>query len=258
MAKPFPILVSIDTNEAHRLRAWRIKKAIEADGHFLLWKVESLSHDIRFQWMDQILNVELKDFTDDHQSDYVASILNPEGRLYQQVLTGRELQDPLIIVVLGGDAEVASAIARAVSLRGFRGQEAEDKIIEYTHMIESFEANCEGCNIRVWRLKENPYGRMLLRVRKILEGGDLSGFRPIPADGERKFVGLSLMIGNGIGPIRSQSILEPKKPDTYLNDCSGIGPKLAVIVQESLNLPLGITTRPKGRKARRGQQRRIE
>lgn len=259
-AEPSPILVSIDSNEAHRPRAGRFKKAIEADEHFLLWKVEKLSHDIRFQWKDKTLNVEIKDFTGDCQSDYVASIINSEGRLYHQALTGREIQDPLIIMVLGGDMEVASAIAKTVVSRGLLGQKAEDKIIEYTQMVESFEANCEGCNIRVWRLKENPYGRMLLRVRKILKGGDLSCFRPSPADGERIFVGLSLLIGNGIGPARSESILEkfnltlePKKPDTYLNDCNGIGPKLASVVQEALNLPPGITTRPKVRKARRGK-----
>ncbi len=264
MAKPSPILASLDTNEAHRPRASRFRKALQVDGHFLLGKVENLSHDMRFRWKGQTLNVELKDFTNDHQSDYVASIINQEGRLYQQVLTGREIQDPLIIIVLGGDAEVASAIAKTVFSRGFQGQEADDKILEYSQMVEDFEANCEGCNIRVWRLKENPYGRMLLRVRKILDGGDLSCFRPSPADGERKFVGLALLIGNGIGPARSQSILEkfnltlePKKPDTYLNDCDGIGPKLALVVQESLNLPLEITTRPKVRKAGRGRQRRI-
>ena len=261
MAKLSPIRASLDTNEAHRLRAMHIRKSIEADEHFLLWKIENLSHDIRFQWMDQTLNVELKDFTGDHQSDYVASIINSEGRLYQQVLTGRELQDPMIIIVLGGDSDVASAIAKAVSSRGFRGLEAADKIIEYTDMIEGFEANCEGCNIRVWRLKENPYKRMLLRVRKILKGGDLSGFRPSPAEGERKLAGLSLLIGNGIGPARSRSILkrfnltlEPKKPDTYLNDCNGIGPKLASAIREALDLPHEVTIRPKVRKARRGQQ----
>lgn len=262
MDKPFPILVSIDANEAHRTRVGRFRKALLVDGHFLLGKVKNLSHDIRFQWEGQTLNIELKDFTGDCQCDYVSSIINPEGRLYRQVLTGREIQDPLIIAVLGGDAEVASAIAKTVFSRGFQGQEAEDKIMEYTQMVEDFEANCEACNIRVWRLLENPYGRMLLRVRKILMGDDLSSFRPNPANGERKFVGLSLMIGNGVGPARSGSILEkfnltlePKKPDTYLTDCKGIGSKLAAVVQESLNLPQSITIRPKVRKARRERRR---
>jgi ribosomal protein S13 len=99
---------------------------------------------------------------------------------------------------------------------------------------------------------------MLLRVRKILEGGDLSCFRPSTAEGERKAVGLALLIGNGIGPARSESILEKfnltlqaKNPDTYLSDCKGIGPKLAFIIQESFDLPPDMTMRPKARKAGR-------
>ena len=111
--------------------------------------------------MDHTLNVELKDFSSDGQSDYVNSIINSEGRLYHQVLTARETEDPLVIVVLGEDTEVASAIARNVFSRGFRGLEAEDKIIGYTHMVEVFEANCEGSNIRAWRMKDNPFGRLL-------------------------------------------------------------------------------------------------
>ncbi len=265
MAKPSPILVSLDTDEAHRPRATRLRKAIQVDGHFLLGKVESLSHDMRFQQDGQALNIELKGFTGDHQSDYVASIINQEGHLYQQVLRGRELQDPLIIVVLGGDSEVSSSISRTVFSRGLQGQEAENRIVEYASMVEDFEASCEGCNVRVWRLQENPYGRMLLRVRKMLEGGDLSRFRPSPSDGERKFVGLSVLIGNGIGPARSQSILEkfsltlvPKKPDTYLSDCDGIGTKLTAVVQESMNLPHEIAARPKIRKVRRMSSRQIQ
>lgn len=256
MARPYPILASIDINEAHRHRARHIKKAIAFDEHFLLGKVEKLSHDLRFQWNGQTLNVELKDFTGDCHSDYVASIISSQGRLYQQVLIGRELQDPLIIIVLGADADVSSAIARTVYSRGFLGRKAEDKIIEYAQMVEHFEADCIGCNVRVWRLKDNPYARMLLRVRKILVGGDLSCFRPSTAEGERKAVGLSLMIGNGIGPARSKSLLEKflltlqaKNPDTYLCDCRGIGPKLASIIQETFDLPPEMAMRPKARKA---------
>ncbi|MFB3766588.1 MAG: hypothetical protein ACE14P_15270 [Methanotrichaceae archaeon] len=144
MAKPSPILVSIDIDEARRPRAMQIRRSIESDEHFILWKVENLSHDIRFQWMDRTLNIELKDFTGDHQSDYVASIINPEGRLYQQVLAGRELQDPLIIIVLGGDSDVAPAIAKTVSGRGFRGLEAADKIIGYTDMRLTVRAAIYG------------------------------------------------------------------------------------------------------------------
>jgi hypothetical protein len=87
--------------------------------------------------------VELKDFTGtgEPQSGYVASIVNQNGRLYQQILTGRELQDPLIIVALGDDAEIVQVTSNTVLNRGIRGQDAEDKITEYITMIEDFEAN---------------------------------------------------------------------------------------------------------------------
>lgn len=252
MAQTSPIIVSLDIDEAHRPRAGRLTKAIADDGHFLLGKVANLSHDIRFQWMDRTINVELKDFSFDGQSNYVASIINSEGRLFTQVLEAREIGDPFIITVLGGDDEVASAIARSVAAMGFRGQEAEAKINKYARMLEIFEANCEGCNIRIWRMKENPFGRLLQRVNRILAGEDFSAFRPHPANGERESAALSLLIGNGMGRARSEAILgkfnltlEPKRPDTYLSDCPGIGPKIASMVQEALGLPDGLAARPK-------------
>ena len=38
----------------------------------------------------------------------------------------------------------AGEAKRDASIRGFLGAEAEDKIIDYTHMVEVFEANCEA------------------------------------------------------------------------------------------------------------------
>jgi len=258
-----PIIAHIDIGEAHRPRARRLADAIASDGHFIRGKVANLSHDIRFQWRDRTINVELKDFSSDGQSDYVASVINSDGRLYHQVLLAREYADPFIIVVLGGDADVASAIARSVAAMGFRSQEAEDRIIEYTHMLEIFEANCVGCNIPVWRFQENPFGRLLQRVRKIMQGGDFFSFRPRPADIEQELAALSLLIGNGIGRARSEAILErfhltlqPKKPDTYLCDCPGIGPKMAAVIQEALGLPGEMMACPKPPKASRARRRK--
>jgi len=260
-----PIIVSIDIDEAHRPRARRLAGAISSDGHFIWGKVANLSHDIRFQWKDRIINVEVKDFSSDGQSDYVASIINHEGRLYNQVLLARELGDPFIIAVLGGDAEVASAIARSVAAMGFRCQEAEEKIMEYTHMLEIFEANCIGSNIPVWRMRDNPFGRMLQRVRKILQGGDFFSFRPHPPEGERESVALSLLIGNGMGRARSEVILErfhltlqPRRPDTCLFDCPGIGPKTASIIQKALGLPDEMIARPKPPKSRLHRNRELD
>lgn len=257
MAQTSLIIVSLDIDEARRPRARRLADAIAFDGHFIRGKVANLSHDIRFQWMDRTINVELKDFSFDGQSDYVASVINnSEGRLYQQVLLARELEDPFIIVVLGEDSDVASAIARSVAAMGFRSQEAEDRIIEYTHMLEIFEANCLGCNIQVWRMKDNPFGRLLQRVRKIMQGGDFFSFRPRPAEGERESAALSMIIGNGMGRARSRAILErfhltlqPRGQETCLCDCPGIGPRMATVIQEALGLPDEMMARPRSTKA---------
>jgi hypothetical protein len=253
-----PIRVSLNTNEARRARAQKIKADIIKDDHFVLDDPTDCPFDLSFQWEGKTINVELKDFTGAGvpQSDYVASIINPSGHLYQQILAGRELQDPLIIVVLGDDAKVVQAITNIVYNRGIKGQEAEDKIIDYIYMVEDFEANCIGMNIQIWRLKIDPWKRMLLNIRKILQGGDLTVFRPRPAVGERQAVGLSILCGKGLGPARSNRILEkfyisliPKNPGTYLDDCPGIGPKLATVVRDALFVHLAFVNRPKGKKS---------
>jgi hypothetical protein len=253
-----PIRVSLDTNEFHRARGKKIKAAILKDNHFILNAPRKCPFDLCFQWEEKTINVELKDFTGigEPQSDYVASIVNQSGHLYQQILTGRELQDPLIIVALGDDAEIVQAISNTVHNRGIRGQEAEDKISEYITMIEDFEANCIGMNIQIWRFKIDPWRRMLQSVQKILQGGDLTVFRPKPSVNERQAVGLSILCGKGLGPARASRILErfdvllaPKKPDTYLDDCQGIGPKLATLVQDALLVSPACVNRPKSKRS---------
>jgi hypothetical protein len=257
-----PIYVSLDTNEAHRSRAKKIKAAILKDGHFILNAPKKCPFDLCFLWQGKTVSVELKDFTGagESQSDYVASIVNQSGHLYQQVLTGRELQDPLIIVVLGDDAEIVQAITNIVLNRGIRGQEAEDRITEYISMVEDFEANCIGMNIQIWRLKIDPWRRMLKSVQKVLQGGDLTVFRPKPAISERQAVGLSILCGKGLGPARANRILEkfdvsltPKKPNTYLDDCPGIGPNLATVVRDALFVHPDCVNRPKENRSQRLQ-----
>jgi hypothetical protein len=111
-------------------------------------------------------------------------------------------------------------------------------------MVEGFEANCIGVGIPVWRLKTDPWKRLLLRVRKILEGGDLSGFAPKPADGERKTVGLSILAGRGVGPKMAANILQRYNlclilRDGYcgdLEDIPGIGPKRAETIMKNLEV----------------------
>lgn len=237
------IHLSIDSNESMRPRADLIRKAIETDRHFKeIPPIEPIPFDLEFWTEDNIENaihVELKDFTGDDHSDYLSSILS--GHLYEQVLAAREIGEPLIIAVLGDDNDVGAAIRKAASRKHRMDPK---KLMQYYEMVEGFEANCIGIGIPVWRLKTDPWKRLLLRVRKILEGGDLSGFAPAPADGERQVVGLSILAGRGVGPKMAANILERYNlclvlKDGFcgdLEDCEGIGPKRAETIRKNLEV----------------------
>jgi hypothetical protein len=238
---PFPILVSIDPNEAARPRAELIREAVEKDEHFYspIGDKSNLPFDMRFISMTGTLHVELKDFTGCGNSDYLASILN--GHLWEQCLAARELGEPMIIAVLGDDRDVNDAIKTAAS-RNHRVD--ANKLFQYFQMVDGFEANCIGLGIPVWRLKTDPWKRLLLRVRKILEGGDLSGFAPKPSDGERQVVGLSILAGRGVGPKMAANILQRYNLCLVLRDgccgdlvdCEGIGPKRAEMIRKNLEV----------------------
>jgi len=258
-SNPTRISVFMDSNKARRARALRIRAAILKDGRFLLHPKRSLPFDLLFRWGERTLHVEVKDFTGagagEPQSDYVASIVNRTGHLYRQVLAGREAEEPLVVMVPGDDSMVAASIVNLVYGRGIRGREAEEKIREYTDMVHRFEAECIGHNIQVWRLQADPWRRMLLNVRAMLGGGDMAAFRPRPAAGERQAVGLSLICGKEVGPGRAARILErfyvtlqPRGPDTYLDDCHGIGPGGMAAVGKAGLLPAGGLSRPRGQR----------
>lgn len=118
------------------------------------------------------------------------------------------------------------------------------KFEQYYAMVDGFESNCIGCGIQVWHLGYNQFPRLLLRVRKILEGGDLTSFVPKPADGERQTVGLSILAGRGVGPKMAANILKKYNlclilRDGYcgdLEDCEGIGPKRAETIRKNLEV----------------------
>lgn len=239
--KPSPILISLDTNEAMRPRADKIKQAVEADDRFLIWRTsEDLPFDLQFIGRERkalsapLFHVELKDFSEDAGSDYLSSILS--GHLYEQILAARERQEPVAVVVLGDDNDVGAAIRKAAS-RAQGGHRVDpDKLMEYFRMVEGFEANCIALNIPVWRLKTDPYKRMLLRVRKILQGGDLAGFAPAPAEGERQAVAASILY-RGIGPKTMKNLLNDydlafvSKPGAReIEDIPGFGPKRAQMI----------------------------
>lgn len=262
------IRVSIDSNEAMRPRAAAIKKAIETDDRFCLSDDRfETPFDLRFDRKDvcenynkdidcepcskgpctkfDTLHMELKDFSEAGNSDYLSSILS--GHLYEQVLAAREMSEPFVIAVLGDDHDIEKAIARAAG-EGRKGSKSRcfdiKKFEQYHAMVDGFESNCMGAGIQVWHLGYNQFPRLLLRVRKILEGGDLSGFCPKPADGERQTVGLSILAGRGVGPKMAANILERYNlclilRDGYcgdLEDCGGIGPKRAETIRKNLEV----------------------
>ena len=243
------IHLSIDFNESTRPRADLIREAVQKDEHFEeIPPIEPLPFDLEFWAEDNITNaihVELKDFSDAGNSDYLSSILS--GHLYEQVLAAREMSEPFVIAVLGDDHDIEKAIARAAG-EGRKGSKSRcfdiKKFEQYHAMVDGFESNCMGAGIQVWHLGYNQFPRLLLRVRKILEGGDLSGFCPKPADGERQTVGLSILAGRGVGPKMAANILERYNlclvlKDGFcgdLEDCEGIGPKRAETIRKNLEV----------------------
>lgn len=264
MTPPPLILVSMDSNEAMRPRADRLRKAIENDDHFELPGISGdLPFDLRFSIRDEdpirgtdfcnisesVFHVEIKDFTGEGNSDYLSSILS--GHLWGQMLAARELQEPVVVVVLGDDNDVGAAIRKAASHATAGHRVDPKKLMEYFRMVEAFEANAIALGIQVWRLKTDPYARMLLRVRKILQGGDLTGFAPSPPEDERQKVGLSILAGRGIGPSKAGAILGhfgiwlvADELGCYLTDCDGIGPKLAEKIGQNIKIANGAVTRP--------------
>jgi len=248
------IHVTIDSNEAMRPRAELIRKAVASDPHFEeIPPVEPMPFDLEF-WSEgditKALHIEIKDFGQNNGSDYLSSILS--GHLWEQCQAAREIGEPFIIAVLGDDHDIQAAIRAAAGEgrkggNGKRGKPAcfdVDKFAQYSALVDGFEANCEGCQIRVIKLGYNQYPRLLLRARKVLEGGDLSGFCPKPAEKERMEVGLSILAGRGVGPKMAANILKRYnlcliRRDGYcgdLEDIPGIGPKRAETIKRNIEV----------------------
>ena len=234
------ILTYIDGNEIPHDRCRLLEEAIGKDDHFSLIKEhKELLFDLLFECGGRRFSVEIKDFGETGNSDYINSIRS--GHLFNQTLAARELGEPMIIAVLGDDRDVNEAIKIAAS-RNHRVD--AKKLFQYFQMVDGFEANCIGLGIPVWRLKTDPWKRLLLRVRKILEGGDISGFAPKPSDGERQVVGLSILAGRGVGPKMAANILQRYNLCLVLRDgccgdlvdCEGIGPKRAEMIRKNLEV----------------------
>lgn len=238
-----PIQVFMPAGEA---REAKMRAAIEADkqGRFA-WGGNSseLPGDVRFQDGDKILNLELKDFTGKggENSDLIGSILN--GHLLLQTYKLRKDGNPCAIVSLGSEEDMKNACMKSAYSRGKRGDAATDLMVTHENMVWDFEAKCRGQNIGFWWMKSVPFRRILSNAHKILTDADLSRYAPKPMNGEEQAVALSILAGDGIGATKAKNILDkfeiclrPKTAIGCLEDCDGIGKKLASRIRGNIEV----------------------
>lgn len=256
------IAVYISPNERGSDRAKHLALAISEDNRFMLSGFRETDVDLQFSLdrkkttciedsigcqafprtlATKCFNVELKE-----PADYVSSALGKDGHLYQQVLAMREAGHPAMILVLGDDADVNMAVKDSLVTR-YRGKELGYQIASYNDRLQDFEAQAYSLGIPVMRWKASPWKRLLSTSHKILTGGDLLGYRPRPAAGERDLAAASLLF-KGIGP----KILEPILAEYDLCfvpkgefarqpcDMPGIGPKRAAIIDKKIAMVYGM------------------
>ena len=218
------ITVFADGNEQNTDRMTNFGKVLMDDARFSWGGYKSLDVDLQFKrtWEvsdtgleDSIFNVELKEC-----SDYLQSAFGNTGHLYQQILSMRESGHPGMVLVLGGDAEISAAIKDSVYSRYHKPQEIAWNIDSMEDRLIDFEANCEALGVPVRRWSTRPWRKLLSTVHKVLHGGNLTGYRPRPAENEREVVAASLMFP-GMGPTLLAPIMEeyslmlvPKRDDS--------------------------------------------
>lgn len=213
---------------------------------------------------DKVFNLEIKAFTGkaDDNSDLLGTILSGHGLL--QTFKLRKAGHPCAFVILGNEEDLKNACMKSAYHRGLKGDAATDLMITYENMVYDFEAKCRGQNIGFWWFKSVPFKRILSNVYYILTESDLSSYAPKPMDGEEQAVALSLLV-DGIGPTKAKSILEkfeiclePRKPCTFLDDCDGIGQKLAEGVGKAIKINPDMITRPKVKRPRKAAKAACE
>lgn len=130
--------------------------------------------------------------------DYVVSALGRDGHLFMQNLAIREGRQKGIVVVLGGDNQVADAIFQILKTQ-YHGDELKYEMESYKKRLWDFEAKSFASGIPVMRWQLDPYQRLLSHAHKVLTEADMMDYCPRPADGEREIVAASCL-HRGIGP----------------------------------------------------------
>ena len=246
------IQVMADSNERGNSRMAKLALALANDPRFEWKGYAELDVDLQFaidnpsniwvngekvklpKWM---FNVELKE-----PSDYIASALSPSGHLYQQVLSLRESGQPCMILVLGGDYQVTKAVKASLYGR-YKGDELDYQIESYDDRLRDFEANAIALGVPVFRWETNQFERLLSTAHKALTGGNLYGYGPRPAEGERELVAASCLF-KGIGHETMKNILEdyqlcfaPRNGYARpIEEIAGIGKKRAAMINPHIRM----------------------
>lgn len=223
--------------ERKKHRITHLISVASEDPRFDLEGFRSQDVDLEFSEGDRKFLVELK-----LPTDYIASALGPTGHLADQILTMREAGYPCMALVLGDDADVQAACLDALKTR-YRGQERAFQLASYLDRLIDFEANAGAMGVPVMRWKSQPWRRLLSMSHKILTGGDLYGYRPRPAEGEREVVAASCLFKN-IGPetwkkilVDYQVCIAPRNGYARpLEEIAGVGPKRAAMINPHVRM----------------------
>jgi hypothetical protein len=174
--------------------------------------------------------------------DYVISALGRDGHLFLQHLAMSEAGHKAIIVVLGGDNQVADAIFQILKTQ-YHGDELKYEMESYKKRLFDFEAKSFASGVPVMRWQLDPYQRLLSCAHKVLTDADMMDYRPRPAEGERELCA-ACCLTKGIGPETWQTILKeyqiglvPRgdyaKP---LEELPGMGPKRCAQVNPMIRM----------------------
>ena len=206
------ISVMADSNEQGNSRMAKLALALQDDSRFTWGGYTELDVDLEFSldlgfngyepkvvFRNNIVKFlcELKE-----PADFLTSALGKDGHLAKQVWSMQESGG--IVLVLGDDRDVYYAAKASLKPRYPDENELEFQIRDYLNRLRDFEANSFSMHVPVFRWKDMPFERLLSTVHKSLTGGNLYGYGPRPAEGEREIT--ALCMAKGIGPKTAAAI----------------------------------------------------
>lgn len=193
--------LALAINEDPRFVPLEVDAEIPVDCQFSISEMQSWPIDRDYEgkllcepeMVTKIFNCEFKEC-----ADYVVSALGRDGHLYMQHLAMSEAGYRSMIVVLGGDNQVADAIFQILKTQ-YHGDELKYEMESYKKRLFDFEAKCFASGIPVMRWQLDPYQRLLSHAHKVLTDSSLMDYRPRPVEGERELCAASCL-HRGIGP----------------------------------------------------------